>query len=76
MPIYELQCIACKTVNEFIIGLSEMPKLNGKREVNLKHLNIVCKKCKKTKFKKLISAHGKTASNWAAWQNLPPKQKK
>ena len=35
MPIYELQCVACKTINEFLIGLSEMPKINASREVSL-----------------------------------------
>lgn len=75
MPIYELQCVYCKTINELIIGLSEMPKTNDKREVDLKILGIKCKKCKRTKFKKLVSSHGKMASNWAAWQSSPPKAK-
>ena len=70
MPMYELQCVACKTINEFLIGLSEMPKINASREVSLKSLGM---KCKKTKFKKLISSHGKMASNWSGWQNPPPK---
>ncbi len=73
MPLYELKCTNCKTINELLIGISEMPKLNEKREVDLKSIGIKCKKCKKTKFEKLISAHGKTASNWSSWQNPPPK---
>lgn len=73
MPIYELCCIHCKTINECLIDLSEMPETNNKREVNLKVLNIICKKCKKTKFKKLVSSHGKMASNWSGWQHPPPK---
>jgi len=73
MPLYELKCIACKTINECLIGLSEMPAVNEKREVNLKSVGIKCKTCKKTKFEKLISSHGKMGSNWSAWQNPPPK---
>ena len=73
MPIYEFQCVACKTINELLIGLSEIPKMNTSREVNLKSLGVSCKKCNKTKFKKLMSSYGKMASNWSAWQNLPTK---
>jgi len=73
MPLYELQCVNCKTINEILIGLSKMPKMNSKREVNLKSIGIKCKKCKKTKFKKLVSSHGKMSSNWSGWQNPPPK---
>ena len=73
MPIYEFTCKNCGTFHEFIIGLSEMPDLGKNRSVDLAVVNIKCKKCKKTKFKKLISSHGKTAINWAAWQNGPVK---
>ena len=66
MPLYELECINCKKVNEFLMGLSEAPTTN--EEVDLKDLKLKCEKCGKTKFKRIISAHGKTASNWASWQ--------
>lgn len=73
MPLYVLQCVHCKTENEFLIGLSEIPKPNSKKEINLKSLNMKCEKCGKNIFKKMVTAHGKTASNWASWQNPPPK---
>ena len=51
--MYELQCVACKTINEFLIGLSEMPKINASREVSLKSLGMKCKKCKKNEIQKI-----------------------
>ena len=73
MPIYVLQCINCKTEDEYLIGLSEMPKANKQKEINLRSLGMKCKKCGKNIFKKMVTAHGKTANNWSAWQNPPSK---
>lgn len=67
MPLYDLKCTKCGEVSEVLIGLSEMPKSNDKI-LNLKELSISCSKCGNQEFTKLISAHGKTPINWAAWQ--------
>ena len=60
----------CNKKEEMIIGISEMPDpVEGK--YNLSEVPIQCKKCKTSVFTKVISAHGKTAVNWASWQQPP-----
>lgn len=74
MPIYELECTACGTKNDVIIGLSEFEEVqkNNKKDIlNLSSLKLVCSKCNKSLFRKHITAHGKTAYNWSAWQRKP-----
>jgi len=67
MPVYELQCVGCESVQEEILGLSEFDN-RDKDKLDLSDINISCIKCGKTKFRKLLSAHGKSAHNWSAWQ--------
>lgn len=68
MPLYEIECVKCKSTQEVIISLEDLPEPNSKNELNLKLLGIVCESCNECRFKKLISAHGKTPVNWASWQ--------
>jgi hypothetical protein len=68
MALYDMQCIHCDVINEFLISWSEEPKPSSKNIVDLVELSLSCSKCGKTKFKKVITAHGKTAQNWANWQ--------
>ena len=74
MPIYEFSCKGkgCGHVQEVIIGISELSSAK-RADYDLGILGITCKKCGGTKFKKLISAHGKNASNWGNWKNNIPK---
>lgn len=69
MPIYELQCTneKCSNVQEELMGLGEMADRESEN-LDLSDINISCKKCGNTEFKRLISAHGKTAHNWSSWQ--------
>lgn len=69
MPIYSFECLKCKHVNEFIIGISELPDIAVGDETNLKKISCYCENCKDTKFKKLPSAHGKTPINWSSWNS-------
>jgi hypothetical protein len=67
MPIYELECYYCHHFQEIIIGIAELVGKDS-NDMDLSELNIKCEKCGKSRFHKRISAHGKTAHNWSAWQ--------
>lgn len=73
MPLYDLKCKKCgKIKKDVLLGLSELSSEKEKRCLDLTQAGIKCK-CGNGIFEKLISAHGKTAVNWAEWQNPPPK---
>jgi len=67
MPIYVFECQKCHTVQEFMLGLSEVSSLVVGDLADLEPLGCSCESCKNTQFKKLPTAHGKTAVNWASW---------
>jgi DNA-directed RNA polymerase subunit RPC12/RpoP len=78
MAMYIFKCQNCGRKSEFRIGMFDIPEANGEEEIDLKNLNLRCKKCKNTIFKKLITAHQKSSENWSAWQrpglNTPTKK--
>jgi hypothetical protein len=70
MPAYVLGCLGCETVKEELLGISELEGRDPEK-LNLSDLKVNCKKCGKSVFRKLVTAHGKTAHNWSAWQREP-----
>lgn len=70
--MYELECENCGMTEEVLItpiSKFENKAIEIKKNIfDLKDLDVSCNKCDGTIFKKLISAHGKTAVNWASWQ--------
>lgn len=67
MPLYDLECLNCGEIEDFIIGLSEISNVPDTNNMDLSMLGIVCKKCGKSNFKKLLSPNAKMSENWAAW---------
>jgi predicted nucleic acid-binding Zn ribbon protein len=67
MPIYTLECNGCGLVEDYILDFSELEKCRIEGS-NLECGDLCkCAKCDSSSFSKKISAHGKTAVNWAKW---------
>lgn len=67
MPIYDLECLNCGYVSDFIIGLSEMRQIKDTKNMDLRSCDIACTKCGKSQFKKLLSTTAKMSENWSSW---------
>jgi predicted nucleic acid-binding Zn ribbon protein len=66
MPLYQFECTKCEEISEFLLGISEAVDMEIQKEVDLKEYHWACK-CGSTKFKRLLSAHSKSAFNWGSW---------
>jgi hypothetical protein len=69
MPMYEIECARCHKIAEFILGLSEVADFPAGKVCEFKTKCV----CGSNKFKRLISKHGETKVNWAAWRNSSTK---
>ena len=71
MAWHDYECVNCGLVTDFIIDNSILPEKNKNGEHDLKKLKKFCKKCRCTKFIKLIAITAKMPDNWASWQKQP-----
>ena len=67
MPLYEFKCCDCGWEVETIVQLGVLPD----KHEHIKVPGVECEKCGCEYFDKQISMHGKTALNWASWQDRP-----
>ena len=66
MPIHDIECLNCSYIDEVILDTHSFDGKNSSK-VNLSKLNIGCKRCGNTTFKKLVSVPGRLPYNWGSW---------
>jgi hypothetical protein len=64
--MYDLQCNNCGAVKkDCLLSLSEVTGVD-QNKLDLK--NVKCTVCSGTNYKRLVSAHSATPTNWSSWQ--------
>ena len=66
MPVFEFTCLNCGKNLEVFFPSGSTPDVKMFEDIDLTAYGEKCE-CGNTKFKKLLSAHGKTAVNWHQW---------